>query len=660
MSRIRLFRWVALLHVACWAVLVRGQGSEAAEAMLARAYDTLHGLPHVEVTMTTRNLQVVQEGHPDRAGGHRLLGAVYQRVRVTRRLPEDWRIVSQREREVRGEAQPERKVVFTKFGAEDATALVFNTTTREPMPVVIPAALFRQEILERAGSGLRTDPVLSALLFDRENTGARAHGLSEISVAGPDEAEGVRLTRLSATGRGVRATIWIDDATGLIVRALVVPPGGGGGGPFRSLTETIYAYDFTRGDEKADFDARAGWDGAVDGIAASAAFASIADVFALTGTPGVLGPSAPAAPRADPPAAVTGAAGGATGGAVVASAPDRSSEAQLLTSAQMEAIVLVEGDDGAGSGFITRMRGVDFVLTNLHVIGGNANIRVTTLRGATIKVGAMFGAAGRDIALLRIEGGHDGPVLPVAEDPVKSAKIGDKVVVVGNRRGGGVATQISGVVRGIGPDRLEVDAPFQPGNSGSPIVHVASGEVLGLATYAQVRRYDELDQPPAQGATGTRSSNRAGEERRWFGYRADGVAKWEAIDLAKWRAQAKRISDFEADSDAIYHAMNGRFRQAAVNPRVRVMLDRFEERVGRSGASQALVMQEVHELFRSLRALADTGTKDLRTGDYYDYFRTSLYWETSIPEQLRAREELARRLDRASDNATAFLAKLRR
>jgi hypothetical protein len=664
MSRFPLSIFIGFLVLVRWASVAVAQEATTADALLTRAYETLHGLPHVEVTVTIRNVQTVNPpsaGGPAGAGEPRVLGAAYQRVQVTRRQPEDWRVVSLREREMNGQVQPERKVVVSKVGAGDATVLVLNVSTREPSPISIPAELFRQEVLERAGAALRSDPVLKAFLFDRENVGAMAHGLPEATVAGPDEAKGLRLTRLSANVRGARWTVWIDDATGLIVRSLMVQPGGGTA--FRSFTETLYAYDFLRGDVRGDFDAREGWNAAGEGIAASSAFAPVGEVLAQIGAPGVLdGPGIAGEPRAPSLRPATGAeAGGGAPGAVVARAPGAQEEAQLLTPTQMESIVLVEGDEGAGSGFITRMRGVEFVVTNLHVIGGNANIRVTTLRGAPVKVGAMFGAAGRDIALLRIEGGHAGPVLELAEDPVKTAKIGDKVAVVGNRRGGGVATQVSGVVRGIGPDRLEVDAPFQPGNSGSPIVHVASGEVLGVASYAQVRRLDELDEPTTPGATGARAdARRAGEERRWFGYRADGVAKWEAIDLVKWRAQAKRVSDFEADSEAIYHAMNGRFRQASVNPRVRVMLDRFEERVNRSGGSQTIVMQEVHELFRGLRALGESGAKDLRNGEFYDYFRTSLYWETSIPEQLRAREELVRRLDRASENATAFLAKLRR
>lgn len=338
-------------------------------------------------------------------------------------------------------------------------------------------------------------------------------------------------------------------------------------------------------------------------------------------------------------------------------------QGQLLTAAQMEAIVMIEGESGVGTGFVTTIRDVDFVVTNLHVIGGNETLKITTIRGDTLKVGGIFGAVGRDIAILRIEEGPKIRGLTLAVDPLQVAKLGDRVAVVGNRRGGGVATQVSGMVRGIGPDRVEVDARFEPGNSGSPIVHIESGAVLGVASYSHTRQLDDLDESAEKQRTG---SNRGGNEtpkveQRWFGYRADEVPRWEGIDLAKWRAQAKRVSDFESDSQAIYMAMHGQFRAASANPRVRILVDRFEERylrAGGKGSPQAAV--EVTEFLRALRALADTGVRDLKTGEYYDFFRTSLYWQTSIPQQLSARADLADRLDRAAINSYSFMQKLRR
>ena len=73
----------------------------------------------------------------------------------------------------------------------------------------------------------------------------------------------------------------------------------------------------------------------------------------------------------------------------------------------------------------------------------------------------------------------------------ENASIDDDVVVLGNAEGGGVINTIKGKIVGVGPNLVEVDAAFVPGNSGSPIIHLKTGKVIGVATYliiAQIRR----------------------------------------------------------------------------------------------------------------------------------------------------------------------------
>ena len=666
-----------MVVLAVWLAGGRGaaQGTEEAESLLAKAYDTYAAFPNLEVTIATRELHAVGDRMPRQGGPAserepRILNEAYQRVWLTRRQPDDWRVVSQRERVSNGQTQPDRTLAFARLGTSDGEVMMLNASTGEPVKAPVPAEIFRQEVVERVGPVIREDSLAAALFFNRSETGARAFGLQEASVAGREVWNGVDVARVTAkTTQGMTVTLWIDTAAGLLLRRAETPPSNRYGSMVR-VKESLYRHDFTRGATAADFDLAGGWALASPGIAASAGFVSHAEMLALLKESADRPPSMPGSPITPgvPPTPELGPRTKTRPDApVVAEATPAQArpepvmtpiEGQLLTPEQMEAIVLVDGDEGVGTGFIAKIRGVDFVVTNLHVIGGNASIRVTTVRGTPVQVAGMFGAAGRDIAILRIVGEHQGPTLKLAENPISTVKLGDKVVVVGNRRGGGVATQVSGEVQGIGPDRLEVNARFQPGNSGSPIVHVPTGEVIGVASYSQTRELDELD-GPGEGnfTTGTRVTK---EEQRWFGYRADAVSRWEAIDLAKWRAQAKKIADFEADSQAIHYAMYGRFKEAGVNQRVRVLTDRFEERYERMGASQVVVGQEVQELFRGLRALADNGVKDLKTGDYYDFFRTSLYWETSITQQLRAREEIAKRLDKASENSAAFLARVRR
>lgn len=623
-----------------------------AEALLARAHVLCADVAGLEATAHVRELRIAPDGNDPSAAG-RMVASVYQRVVLTRGLPDDWRIISQRERDLGGRLVQERTLAFGKRGAGDGVMWVLNPQTKAPESSPLPLVLFRQEVTERLGAFAREDALFAAMFVNRGETGADAFGLENAVVAGRENTGGLALVRIQAT-RGSRAVVlWLDEDLGWMMRALETAAAANGA---RQIRETVYSYDFARGRGAEDFDLEAGWALARPGIAAAAKFGDAAGLIASTAAGGDAAGQGGAA--AEPELPVFGPSLRSSPGAGEAAAvPAAAAEAQLLSSEQMESIVMVEGDGGVGTGFVARLRGVDFVVTNLHVIGGNEKITVTTVRGVSVPVSGMFGAMGRDIAILRIEGENTVPALKLTEDPIRSVKLGDKVAVVGNRRGGGVATQVSGTVRGMGPNRVEVDAPFQPGNSGSPILHVETGEVVGVASYSQRRELDELDGPAAAQEADSKEKK---TEQRWFGFRIDGVEGWETIDLERWRDQAKRIAEFEEDSEAIYYAMYGRFREASRNPRIRPLVERFEERYNRMGTSPIATGQVVQEFFHGLRSVAASGVKELNSGDYYNFFRTSEYWETSIPEQLRARADLTRRLERATDNTAAFLARVRR
>jgi serine protease Do len=332
-------------------------------------------------------------------------------------------------------------------------------------------------------------------------------------------------------------------------------------------------------------------------------------------------------------------------------------EGQALTQEQMSGIVLIEGDGGTATGFMTKIRDVDFVVTNLHVLGGNKKMSLKTLRGEEIPFQAIFGAAGSDIAIIRIASGQGD--LKLASDVFKTAKIGDKVVVVGNRQGGGVATQTAGSILGLGPSRVEVNANFEPGNSGSPIVNLSTGEVIGVASYSETRRVDVDETGGAAARTNGYGAAAPKVEKRWFGYRIDSVAKWEAIDLTKWNAQEGRIDAFRDMSDALVAVLKLNFSKARAHPRLTSIISSFETRVRAASNNQIVAATEVKDLFRVIRTISEDGVNDLKNGDYYDYFRTSLYWETSIPAQLEYRKDIVEVLKKYEANSSGYLSRMR-
>ncbi len=325
---------------------------------------------------------------------------------------------------------------------------------------------------------------------------------------------------------------------------------------------------------------------------------------------------------------------------------------KTLSEPQMAEIVLIEGDKGVATGFITRVHDTDCVVTNLHVLLDNEKITVKDLTGAVLEVHGIIGAVGADIALLRLTKPLTKPSsLVTADNVLQSAKIGDHVVVVGDQLGGGVATQITGQVKGIGPDRVEVDAAFHPGNSGSPIFDLNSQEVVGVAAFTHLMTVD-LNSNPADAASQTNPGVKT--ETRWFGYRIDSVAKWESIDPAKWRSQANQVDDFRATSIALWNAYQGNLPAAGQNPRLRSLIERFESRT--AGTPDELA----GDFIRSVLAYAAEGEKGFANADYYDYFHTNLDWATSVPDQVAYRNLLIKGFNEIENSLPSYRVRLKR
>ncbi len=336
-------------------------------------------------------------------------------------------------------------------------------------------------------------------------------------------------------------------------------------------------------------------------------------------------------------------AGGGT--AAAGAAPEPPS----LTEEQLAGVVLIEGDKGVATGFLAKVRGVLCVVTNLHVLGDNEKVIVKDMEGRVVAVQSIAGAVGADIALLRVANPSKvANPLDTADDVLKTAKIGDKVMVVGNRLGGGVATQTSGQIKGIGPARVELDANFQHGNSGSPIFDLTTKQVVGVAAYTETNLVE------TQVVRRRKTSTDLVPETRWFGFRIDTVKEWQEIDWTTWRAQSQRVNDFRDDSIAMRALLEGQFTAAkAADPHLRSLLapyDALLTRIEKSGdpahppAAKA-DRDQLGEMLHSVGAYANEGTKEFVSAEFYDFFRNGEYWETSVPQQTRFREELIKGLN---------------
>ena len=313
--------------------------------------------------------------------------------------------------------------------------------------------------------------------------------------------------------------------------------------------------------------------------------------------------------------------------------------AQILTQKQLSGIVVIEGDKGVGSGFLTKVNGSLCVVTNLHVLGNNKKFTIKTLAGQDVRVSVshLRAAVDADIALLGLADGQEQLLmLTASKNVLDTTKIGNKIVVVGNRLGGGVATQTIGHVRGIGPTRIEVDAKFQSGNSGSPIYDIQSAQVVGVASYTET--------VPAKKITGGNLKNLdMKNETRWFGYRIDTVKKWQPLEWKKWRQQITSIEDYHNASMSALAILKGDFSYKHDDTTIQRLVTSFRNQKNRFGKNK-----KTADLFTTVARYLTARKKKIARMKFYNYFHTCPYWTTSLPQQNAFRDLLIEALTEAS------------
>ena len=135
-----------------------------------------------------------------------------------------------------------------------------------------------------------------------------------------------------------------------------------------------------------------------------------------------------------------------------------------------------------GSGFIIDATG--YIVTNNHVIEGAQKISAKLPNGREFTANLVGADEATDVALLKVDGVTDLPVVAFGDD--RRVRVGDWVVAVGNPFGlGGTVTAgiVSSIGRDIGngpyTDFIQIDAPINQGNSGGPTFDL-SGRVIGV------------------------------------------------------------------------------------------------------------------------------------------------------------------------------------
>ena len=313
-----------------------------------------------------------------------------------------------------------------------------------------------------------------------------------------------------------------------------------------------------------------------------------------------------------------------------------------LPEDQARAVVLIAGDNAEGTGFLVKTADGPVVVTNIHVISNNPNLKITTNTGAPITILSYKGATDRDMAMIAIK---DGPFkyLDLATDVSGTVQPGDEVITPGNSEGGGVMLNTDGKVLGIGPDRVEFDNPIYHGNSGGPVIHVKSGKVIGIVTEGvKVDVSDELD----KASFASRNSAISGS-MRYFGFRLDNVPGWEAYDWRGFQAETAFLDQFDKRNrclDSYFSLLNASASKKdqsnedtedanlfRTDPRIMKAIETcFQQITGDADISQR--DQAVRELVADLNAITDTDMDAIQNpNNFYSFDRQ------------RAKEEIAYR-----------------
>jgi len=347
-----------------------------------------------------------------------------------------------------------------------------------------------------------------------------------------------------------------------------------------------------------------------------------------------------------------------TSGTVESLSPKAAVDAGRIVSDYAGALLMVSGSGGAGSGFLCTMGGKTYAFTNIHIIADIPGFRMTSLQSEQVGVGASGLAVDHDIARMEVNGSVK-KSFEVVENFEATVKIGDPVLVLGNAQGARVVRPMEGKVLGIGPNLVEVDAPLVPGNSGSPIVHVPSGKVIGVATYRIIRKeQDGIDSVGSGGSGSPRGRNpqdsgRYTTEIRRFGYRIDSVKNWQPVNWPLFYAQAAQTARIDELSDDFMRLINsdrfvdGRYKTPAVQQAVSNLTQKLAQKQGRRYVSPGEAREVYIAFYNELRNCIRGDINGFNLGGAYDYFRRD------VQEQAAFRDAVNADLSKAV-NAMAF------
>jgi S1-C subfamily serine protease len=163
---------------------------------------------------------------------------------------------------------------------------------------------------------------------------------------------------------------------------------------------------------------------------------------------------------------------------------NRATEWAEIVAHTRPAVVVVDTDEGLGSGFIIKPDGV--IVTNHHVVVNAKAMAVKLPSGEVYRnVYLLSSDPINDIAFIKIEA-VDLPTIPLGNS--NDVQVGEEVLLVGAPKGL-EQTVSNGLISGIRIDNgvrvLQTSAAASPGSSGGPLLN-RSGEAVGVVSFKVV------------------------------------------------------------------------------------------------------------------------------------------------------------------------------